>query len=67
MYVLQNEDGKFYWKSDRVSSMHGLKEDFNDDINLYDNEFYKLKRNFKSLGKYKLPIQILLSSTTLAP
>ena len=28
MYVLQNEDGKFYWKSDRVSSMHGLNEDF---------------------------------------
>lgn len=30
MYVLQNEDGKFYWKSDRVSSVHGLYEDFND-------------------------------------
>lgn len=28
MYVLQNEDGRFYWKSDGVSSMHGLNKDF---------------------------------------
>lgn len=30
MYVLQDENGKFYWKNDRVSSMHGLKENFNE-------------------------------------
>lgn len=28
MYVLQNEDGSFFWKSDGVSSMHGLNKDF---------------------------------------
>ena len=28
MYVLQSEDGSFYWKSDSVSSMHGLNKDF---------------------------------------
>lgn len=28
MYILQHEDGSFYWKSDSVSSMHGLNKDF---------------------------------------
>lgn len=27
MYVLQNEDGSFFWKNDRFS-MHGLNKDF---------------------------------------
>lgn len=27
MYVLQNEDGSFFWKSD-ISSIHGLNKDF---------------------------------------
>ena len=27
-YVLQDEDDRFYWKSDGVSSMHGLTEHF---------------------------------------
>lgn len=28
MYVLQSEDGKFYWKSDTASSCHRLEESF---------------------------------------
>lgn len=28
MYVLQHEDGRFYWKSDSASSLHDLKEGF---------------------------------------
>ena len=28
MYVLQSEDGSFYWQSDSVSSMNGLNKDF---------------------------------------
>lgn len=28
MYVLQNEDGRFYWKSDSIYTMHGLNKDF---------------------------------------
>ena len=28
MYVLQNEDGLFYWKNENTSSSHGLKEGF---------------------------------------
>lgn len=28
MYVLQSEDGKFYWKNENTSSSHGLKEGF---------------------------------------
>lgn len=28
MYVLQDEDGKFYWKNENTSSSHGLKEGF---------------------------------------
>lgn len=28
MYVLQHEDGRFYWKNDNTSSSHGLKEGF---------------------------------------
>ena len=28
MYVLQNEDGKFYWKSENTSSSHCLMEGF---------------------------------------
>lgn len=28
MYVLQAEDGKFYWKNENTSSSHGLKEGF---------------------------------------
>ena len=28
MYVLQDEDGKFYWKNESTSSSHGLKEGF---------------------------------------
>lgn len=28
MYVLQSEDGQFYWKNESTSSSHGLKEGF---------------------------------------
>ena len=28
MYVLQNEDGTFYWKNENTSSSHRLKEGF---------------------------------------
>ena len=28
MYVLQNEDGSFYWKNENTSSSHGLKDGF---------------------------------------
>jgi hypothetical protein len=28
MYVLQDEEGKFYWKNENTSSSHGLKEGF---------------------------------------
>lgn len=28
MYVLQNEDGKFYWKDENTSSSHRLMEGF---------------------------------------
>ena len=28
MYVLQDEDDRFYWESDSVSSMHGLTKNF---------------------------------------
>ena len=28
MYVLQNEDGKFYWKNENTSSSHCLVEGF---------------------------------------
>ena len=28
MYVLQNEDGTFYWKNENTSSSHGLKDGF---------------------------------------
>jgi hypothetical protein len=28
MYVLQNEDGKFYWKNENTSSSHRLVEGF---------------------------------------
>lgn len=45
MYVLQNEDGKFYWKSDRVSSMHGLNEDFK------EAHLFKTKRGAEIVRK----------------
>lgn len=47
MYVLQNEDGTFYWKNDSVSSMHELKEGFE---NAY---LFKTKKGAKQ--RMKLP------------
>lgn len=47
MYVLQNEDGKFYWKNENTSSSHGLKEGFE---NAY---LFKTKRGAEQ--RKKLP------------
>lgn len=44
MYVLQNEDGSFYWKSN-VSSMHGLSKYFK------DAHLFKTKKGAEQIKK----------------
>lgn len=51
-YLVEGSENICGYKSLWENFCKMLKEDFNDDINLYNNEFYKLKRKFKSLGKY---------------
>ena len=45
MYVLQSEDDEFYWKSDGVTSMHGLDKDFE---NAY---LFKTKQSAEQIKK----------------
>lgn len=45
MYVLQDEDGRFYWKNENTSSSHGLKEGFE---NAY---LFKTKKGAESRTK----------------
>ena len=59
MYVLQNEDGSFYWKSDSVSSMHGLNKDFK---NAY---LFKTKQGAERIKKYHIILNVLLKKLNL--
>lgn len=36
-YIIQNENGKFYWRDSKISSLNGFKDEF-DESSLYKKQ-----------------------------
>lgn len=51
MYVLQDEDGKFYWKNENTSSSHGLKEGFKNAYLFKTKKGAELRRKLPCFSK----------------
>ena len=54
MYVLQNEDGFFYWKNESTSSSHGLKEGFENAFLFKTRQGAERRRKLPFLSKADL-------------
>lgn len=51
MYVLQDEDGKFYWKNENTSSSHGLKDGFENAYLFKTKKGAELRRKLPCFSK----------------
>lgn len=51
MYVLQDEDGKFYWKNENTSSSHGLKDCFENAYLFKTKKGAELRRKLPCFSK----------------
>ena len=49
MYVLQNEDGSFYWKNENTSSSHGLKDGFENAYLFKTKKVLNKERNYSAI------------------
>lgn len=54
MYVLQNEDGLFYWKNKNTSSSHGLKEGFENAFLFKTRQGAEKRRKLPFLSKCEI-------------